>query len=226
MARRKSDDDGSGARVRSREPTMASEIVDGHESGSASRRGRRRHDSVYVVSLRNPSGDGRAGYYVGMTGLSPEERLLNHKAGRKAARVVRRHGERLVPKLYAHLDPMTFEEAAQMGEAARAGAARARITGVRGDVGRDACRGRSRVCERRGRTFEGTLEGGSSSSLRQERQSEASFEHRHAGQPHRVRRLLIQPAHDCPFRCGLSADSTLVPRMIGLDHIGLPDRKL
>jgi hypothetical protein len=29
------------------------------------------HHSVYVVYLRNPKGDGKAGYYVGMTGLAP-----------------------------------------------------------------------------------------------------------------------------------------------------------
>jgi hypothetical protein len=29
------------------------------------------HHSVYVVFLRNPKGAGKAGYYVGMTGLSP-----------------------------------------------------------------------------------------------------------------------------------------------------------
>ena len=72
------------------------------------------HHSVYVVYLRNPKGDGRAGYYVGMTGLSPEERFLNHKSGIKAARVVRKYGERLVPKLYAHLNPMTYEKAVGM----------------------------------------------------------------------------------------------------------------
>lgn len=72
---------------------------------------RRRHYSVYVVYLRNPRGDGRAGYYVGMTGLTPEERFANHKAGVKDAGVVRRFGERLVPRLYAHLNPMTYEEA-------------------------------------------------------------------------------------------------------------------
>jgi predicted GIY-YIG superfamily endonuclease len=69
---------------------------------------------VYVVYLRNPLGDGRAGYYVGMTGLTPEERFQNHKAGIKAARVVRRFGVRLVPKLYAHLNPMTFADAVAM----------------------------------------------------------------------------------------------------------------
>ena len=71
----------------------------------------RGHHSVYVVYLRNPAGDGRAGYYVGMTGLTPEERFQNHKAGIKSARVVRRFGVRLVPKLYAHLNPMSFADA-------------------------------------------------------------------------------------------------------------------
>ena len=72
------------------------------------------HHSVYVVYLRNPSGDGRAGYYVGMTGLKPEQRFANHKAGVKAASVVKRFGERLVPKLYAHLNPMTYADALRM----------------------------------------------------------------------------------------------------------------
>ena len=72
------------------------------------------HHSVYVVYLRNPKGDGRAGYYVGMTGLTPEQRFQNHKRGVKAASVVRRFGERLVPKLYEHLNPMTYEEAVAM----------------------------------------------------------------------------------------------------------------
>jgi predicted GIY-YIG superfamily endonuclease len=72
------------------------------------------HHSVYVVYLRNPKGDGKAGYYVGMTGLSPEQRLQNHKNGVKAASVVKRFGERLVPKLYAHLNPMSYERAKDM----------------------------------------------------------------------------------------------------------------
>jgi hypothetical protein len=69
---------------------------------------------VYVVYLRNPKGDGKAGYYVGMTGLSPEQRFENHKQGVKAARIVRRCGERLVPRLYAHLNPMPYDKAAAM----------------------------------------------------------------------------------------------------------------
>jgi hypothetical protein len=72
------------------------------------------HHHVYVIYLRNPKGDGRAGYYVGMTGLTPEERFLNHKRGIKCASVVRRFGERLVPKLYAHLNPMPYERAVEM----------------------------------------------------------------------------------------------------------------
>lgn len=72
------------------------------------------HHHVYVVYLRNPNGDNRPGYYVGMTGLTPEERFANHKAGIKAARVVRRFGERLVPRLYQHLNPMTFDRARAM----------------------------------------------------------------------------------------------------------------
>jgi predicted GIY-YIG superfamily endonuclease len=83
------------------------------------------HHSVYVVYLRNPKGDGKAGYYVGMTGLDPDVRFANHKAGVKAASVVRRFGERLVPKLYAHLNPMPYEKAVRM-EAALADSLRKR----------------------------------------------------------------------------------------------------
>ena len=67
-----------------------------------------------MIYLRNPAGDGRAGYYVGMTGLTPEQRFQNHKIGIKSAGVVRRCGERLVPKLYAHLNPMPYQQAVAM----------------------------------------------------------------------------------------------------------------
>jgi len=82
--------------------------------GRRRRKAPRCHHSVYVVYLRNPKGDGKAGYYVGMTGLSPERRLANHKAGVKASSVVRRHGVRLVPTLYEHLNPMRYEDALRM----------------------------------------------------------------------------------------------------------------
>lgn len=52
--------------------------------------------------------------YVGMSGLSPEERFANHKTGIKAAYVVKRYGIRLLPDLYVHLNPMPFEAAARM----------------------------------------------------------------------------------------------------------------
>ena len=72
------------------------------------------HHCVYVVFLRNPKGDGKAGYYVGMTGLAPEQRFQNHKQGLKAARIVKRCGERLVPRLYQHLNPMPYAKALQI----------------------------------------------------------------------------------------------------------------
>ena len=49
-----------------------------------------------------------------MTGLSPEERFKNHKKGYKAAGVVKRCGERLVPRLYQHLNPMPYRKAVEM----------------------------------------------------------------------------------------------------------------
>ena len=52
--------------------------------------------------------------YVGMTGLTPEERFANHKAGIKGAYVVKRYGVRLMPELFAHLNPMPFAAAVLM----------------------------------------------------------------------------------------------------------------
>jgi predicted GIY-YIG superfamily endonuclease len=54
---------------------------------------------------------GEEAFYVGLTGLTPEQRFANHKNDIKAARVVRRYGVALVPELYAHLNPMTWEQA-------------------------------------------------------------------------------------------------------------------
>jgi hypothetical protein len=85
------------------------------------------HHNVYVVLLdpaagklravrtANPNRDPKKPcVYVGMTGLDPAERFANHKEGIKAASVVKRYGIRLLPELYAHLNPMPFEAAAQM----------------------------------------------------------------------------------------------------------------
>jgi hypothetical protein len=49
-----------------------------------------------------------------MTGLTPEQRFEHHKQGYKAAGVVRRFGERLVPRLYEHLNPMPYAKAVLM----------------------------------------------------------------------------------------------------------------
>ena len=85
------------------------------------------HHNVYVILLdpavaklrkvraENPDRvPKKPSVYVGMTGLTPEERFANHKAGIKDAPLVKRYGIRLLPELYAHLNPMPFEAAAQM----------------------------------------------------------------------------------------------------------------
>ena len=85
------------------------------------------HHNVYVVLLSdralkvrsilrlNPKRDpSKPAVYVGLTGLPVDHRFENHKNGYKAARVVRIYGVRLMPELFAHLNPMPFEAAAQM----------------------------------------------------------------------------------------------------------------
>ena len=85
------------------------------------------HHHVYVVlldaaaakfrkvRLLNPKRDpGKPCVYVGLTGLSPEERFANHQAGIKSSSLVRRFGIMLLPELYAHLNPMPYAAAAQM----------------------------------------------------------------------------------------------------------------
>jgi len=88
---------------------------------------RERHHNVYVVLLdpavgrirrirrENPNREVKKPcVYVGMTGLTPEERFANHKQGIKAAWAVTRYGIRLLPELFAHLNPMPYEAAVQM----------------------------------------------------------------------------------------------------------------
>ncbi len=85
------------------------------------------HHNVYVVLLdpavgkirkvraENPKRDSKKPcVYVGMTGLTPEKRFANHKKGIKAASVVKRYGIRLLPELFAHLNPMPFDAAVAM----------------------------------------------------------------------------------------------------------------
>ena len=85
------------------------------------------HHHVYVVLLKpevarlrkvqraNPLRcEERPCVYVGLTGLTPGERFANHQAGIKGAYVVKRYGVRLMPELFAHLNPMPFDAAAIM----------------------------------------------------------------------------------------------------------------
>ncbi len=59
---------------------------------------------VYVILLE--FAPGQHGLYVGLTGLTPDERYINHKTGHKASRWPRRFGVGLLPALYRHLNPM------------------------------------------------------------------------------------------------------------------------
>jgi hypothetical protein len=85
------------------------------------------HHCVYVVLLDpgaakspelhriNPNRDpSKPCVYVGMTGLTPEERFANHKSGVKAASIVQRHGVKLLPELFEIFNPMPFEAAVVM----------------------------------------------------------------------------------------------------------------
>ena len=70
------------------------------------------HHRVYVIRLENPRGDGRDGYYVGMTGLALDERFANHKRGYKSAGVVRKYGVGLAWDLFDGIPAMSYKEAA------------------------------------------------------------------------------------------------------------------
>jgi|SRR5947209_7281097 len=93
----------------------------------AAENGEAHHHHVYVILLEaragrnlrirklNPNRDkAKPCVYVGMTGLKPEERFENHKQGKKSAWVVQKFGLRLLPELYACLNPMPYEAAAEM----------------------------------------------------------------------------------------------------------------
>ena len=82
------------------------------------------HYSVYVIELdprvwnhtrfraANPGHDiTKPCVYVGMTGLAISERLLNHRRGYKSNSFVERYGVRLLPLLYARLNPMSHRMA-------------------------------------------------------------------------------------------------------------------
>ncbi len=52
---------------------------------------------------------GKLCVYVGMTGLTPEERFRAHMRGEHAARLVRRYGRRLLPEFYQDFNPLPYE---------------------------------------------------------------------------------------------------------------------
>jgi hypothetical protein len=83
--------------------------------------------SVYVIGLHklvlkerkflaatpqyNPA---RPCVYVGMTGLSPRQRFLNHRLGIKGCKYVKKYGMYLRPRLYEQFNPMTYADACAM----------------------------------------------------------------------------------------------------------------
>jgi len=86
------------------------------------------HHNLYVVELRptiiekerrfaeaNPHWQpGKLCVYVGMTGLTPEERFKKHLQGEKDAWFVHKYGRRLLPDLYRHFNPMPYDLARVM----------------------------------------------------------------------------------------------------------------
>ncbi len=87
----------------------------------------KRNHSVYVVELhqdvlnsrkfRDENPDyipGKPCVYVGATGLSPDVRFDNHKAGYKSCRFVKKYGLTLLTDLYEKYNPMKYDEACEM----------------------------------------------------------------------------------------------------------------
>jgi len=86
------------------------------------------HHNLYVIELRpaiftkerrffeaNPHWlPGHLCVYVGMTGLTPEERFQKHLRGEKDAWFVQRYGQRLLPDLYRHFNPLPYDLARVM----------------------------------------------------------------------------------------------------------------
>ncbi len=93
--------------------------------------GRGRH-AVYVVLLHEMPGSPEWGFYVGMTGRTPEARYAEHLAGvRDGKGYVRDYAVELLPAVYARLNPMS-QRAAEAREFELAEALRAAGLFVRG----------------------------------------------------------------------------------------------
>ena len=86
------------------------------------------HHNLYVVELRPEIFErgrrfaeknlhwlpGKLCVYVGMTGLTPEERFQKHLRGEKDAWFVQKYGQRLLPGLYRQFNPMPYDLARVM----------------------------------------------------------------------------------------------------------------
>ena len=87
------------------------------------------HHHLYVVelkpqvfSLERKFREANPGYipgtkpcvYVGMTGLTPAERLREHRRGNHPARFVKKYGVCLLPRLYRRFNPLPYQLAAAM----------------------------------------------------------------------------------------------------------------
>ena len=74
-------------------------------------------DVLYEGKFKKANPDyqpGKPCVYVGMTGLDPDVRFDNHKAGIRANKYAKRHGLRLMTELFEHLNPMPYGDAQYM----------------------------------------------------------------------------------------------------------------
>lgn len=85
---------------------------------------RKQHEySVYEIELGQSICEQRGcrtakpPVYVGQTADTPEERFAEHQRGYRAARVVKKHGIRLRPRLYRNYGPYSTREEAEAAEA-------------------------------------------------------------------------------------------------------------
>jgi hypothetical protein len=95
-------------------------------AGFSARSWSRGHHSVYAIELdpaiwknrtfraRNPGGAIGGCVYIGVTGLTPEERFERHRSGTQSARFVHTHGRRLRLDLVEGFSRLPYQIAACM----------------------------------------------------------------------------------------------------------------
>jgi hypothetical protein len=95
-------------------------------AGVSARSWSRGHHSVYAIELdrsvwknrafreRNPGGAAGGCLYLGVTGLTPEERFERHRLGTQSGRFVRAHGIRLRLDLVEGFSRLPYRIAARM----------------------------------------------------------------------------------------------------------------